>query len=59
MTIHDNALVISGKRKMLHDVSLHDVIGGFFCIWLRPSAVHVMHARFAPDEIINLLRENK
>ena len=32
--IHENALVISGKvyvawkRKMLHDVALHDVIGG-------------------------------
>ena len=30
-----------------------------FCIWLRPRAVHVMHARFARDEIINSLRENK
>ena len=62
-----NALVISGKvyvawkRKMLHDVTLHDVTGGHqayihrkkkiylwrieFCIWLRPRAVYVMHAR--------------
>ena len=30
-----------------------------FCIWLRPRVVHVMHARFARDEIINSLRENK
>ena len=29
------------------------------CIWLRPRAVHVMHARFARDEIINSLREKK
>ena len=29
------------------------------CIWLRPRAVYVMRARFARDEIINLLRENK
>ena len=62
-----NAPVISGKvyvawkRKMLHDVGLHDVIGGHqayihrkrlihlwrieFCIWLRPRAVHVIHVR--------------
>ena len=29
-----------------------------FCIWLRPHEVHVMHARFAREEIINSLREN-
>ena len=29
-----------------------------FCIWLRPHAVHVMHARFARDKVINSLREN-
>ena len=32
---------------------------GWFCIWLRPRAVHVMHARLAHDEIMNSLRENK
>ena len=56
---------------MLHDVALHDVTGGHqayihteiygasnFCSWLRPRAVHVMHAPLAFDEIINSLREN-
>ena len=54
---------------MRQDVALRDVISGHqayiqrekdiaFCIWLRPRAVNVMHARSARDEIINLLREN-
>ena len=40
---------------MLHDVALHDAIGGhqayiyreIFYIWLIPRAVHVIHVRFA------------
>ena len=44
------------KHKMLHDLTLHDVIVGIFCSWLRPRAVHVLRARFARDEITNSLR---
>ena len=61
----DEVFVIS---VISHDVGLHDVIGGHqasihredlwrieFCIWLRPRTVHVIHACFVCDEIINSL----
>ena len=66
---HQRKVYVAWKRKMLHDVALHDVIGGHqayihrdlwrmkFCIWLRLPAVHVMHAHLTRDEIINSLRE--
>ena len=43
---------VAWKQKMLHDVTLHEVIDGHqafiqvqFCSWLRPLAVNALHTR--------------